>query len=373
LKPPSEVRRARASFALSDANGEAVASGDAEAVIEAAGLTVGPVSVSFLDVDGVAAGDYRVQLQLWPDGALLLSQLGRRFETFVAELRRARNQTRVAGLLAHGVSAPETFAGAVTAGGATRSAELQVYDTHVTLVPEDGDPWQVALGGVTAVVEQRDPPGLVLEARSGATTVGQLGRWREACHAAVAGRREAQGKLLFELTGSDYYADGRGVARDDPDAFARLLDRFTAGARQASRDVLLAAASGEPRFGLVQLLDPAGDELEAPSPLPAHWAAFLLVPVGAATVFELLAGPSAATYVFRGEPDAVNDDLQLLHFRRAPLALTAEQAVVTPANPHRLALRKLEPLRRLRAITAARVVHDERWASSLDAGLASFR
>ena len=47
--------------------------------------------------------------------------------------------------------------------------------------------------------------------------------------------------------------------------------------------------------------------------LPSNWAVFLLVPVDLGTVLEMLAGPAAATYVFRKEIDAVNRDLQLLH------------------------------------------------------------
>ena len=66
-----------------------------------------------------------------------------------------------------------------------------------------------------------------------------------------------------------------------------------------------------------------------------------------------------------GVLDAVNRDLQLLHFRRAPLALTAEQAALTPDNPHRLALRKLEPLQRLRSMTTARLIHNNAWPESL--------
>jgi hypothetical protein len=87
-------------------------------------------------------------------------------------------------------------------------------------------------------------------------------------------------------------------------------------------------------------------------------------------VLEILAGPGAATYVFRGEIGAVSRDLQALHFRRAPLALTPQQAEVTPANPHRLALRRLEPLIRLRACTTARIVHNEGWAAALTQALA---
>ena len=78
--------------------------------------------------------------------------------------------------------------------------------------------------------------------------------------------------------------------------------------------------------------------------LPEHCATFLLAPAGGRTALEILAGPKAATYVFAEGMERVNLDLQTLHFRRALLALTAEQAKVSSTNPHRLALRRLEPL-----------------------------
>jgi len=91
--------------------------------------------------------------------------------------------------------------------------------------------------------------------------------------------------------------------------------------------------------------------------------------VGGLTALEILAGPSAAPYVFKEGIEGMTRDLQLLHFRRAPLALPPEQAEVTPANPHRLALRRLEPLQRLRACTTARLIHNEGWAEALGAAL----
>ena len=127
---------------------------------------------------------------------------------------------------------------------------------------------------------------------------------------------------------------------------------------------LLDSATADPRIGFVQLLDPDREGLQPAAPLPSNWAAFLLVPVGRCTVLEMLAGPSAATYMFRDGIDAVNRDLQLLHFRRAPLALTEEQAAIGVDNPHRLALRRLEPLKRLRSAIVARIIHNERWANA---------
>ena len=175
--------------------------------------------------------------------------------------------------------------------------------------------------------------------------------------------------MLTHLTGQEGFADGLGVPRARIKGFERQLERFTAPERLAGAEALLAVGSGEPRLGFVQLLDPDGEALQSPEGLPENWASFLLVPAGDLTVFEILAGPSAATYVFRGGIEAVNRDLQALHFRRAPLALTGPQAEVTPANPHRLALRKLGPLQRLREGTTARLIHTESWAKALHGAL----
>lgn len=361
----SETRRAVAAFALSDENAAVVQSGEAEAVIGDDGLSVGPVTVSFLDADVLVAADYRIEIQLWPGGRLVLSQLGRRFDTFAQELATVRNHARVAGLLAHGIAMPEVFPGARLSDAGPQPAEFQVYDTHVTVVPRDDDPWQLPFGAMNIVRSQVEPPAVVLETGEGLTICGQLARRREAFEAAIVERRETQRALLAELTGESGFSDGRAIARDALRDFDGLVDRFTAPERTSCRDTLLAAATGGPRVGFVQLLDPDTEHLASPTAVPSNWAVFLLVPAGAVTVLEVLAGPSAATYVFRGDIDAVNRDLQLLHLRRAPLALTAEQAVVTPSNPHRLALRKLEPLRRLRSITTARLIHTDSWAEAL--------
>ena len=142
--------------------------------------------------------------------------------------------------------------------------------------------------------------------------------------------------------------------------FTGLLERFTAPERVSCAHTLLDGASADPRIGFVQLLDPDHEGLQSAAPLLSNWAVFLLVPVAASAVLEMLAGPAAATYVFREGLDVVNRDLQLLHFRRAQLALGEEQAAISVDNPHRLALRKLDPLKRLRSVTVARIIHNER-------------
>ena len=365
----SDVRRAPAAYVL---RGTAAAQqGEGEAVIGDDALSVGPVTVSFLDADALRAADYRIEMDLWPSGRLEPSQLGRRFDTFRAALARARSQARVAGLLAHGIEMPEVFGGALLDGRTASAAEFQIYATHLTVVPEGADPFQVPHGALTGVAVSDDPPSVVLETTGGRTVAGQLGRKRDAFRDAVSKRRDAQARLLEALTGVAEFADGLALPGSRVRGFDALLSRVTAAERAEGAATLMGAAKGgEPRLGFAQLLDPDAEAVQPATPLPENWAAFLLVPVGKVAAFEVLAGPSAATYVFEGDPDTVGRDLQALHLRRGPLALTDKEAELTPANPYRLALRRLEPLARLRKATRARVIHIEGWAEALKRALA---
>lgn len=361
-----DTRRAGVAYALAGTAGAGVQTGRAEAVIGDDDLSVGPVTVSFLDADALRAADYRIEIDCWPAGRLTLDQFGRRFDTFLRELTRARNQARVRGLLAHGVTMPATFAGALL-DTTVRPAEFQVYDTHVTIVPADADPHQLPLGALTAVEGQDDPPAVRLADGSGSTIIGNLGRQRDALLRAVTERRDAQARVLNALTGLRCFADGLAVPRPDVAGFDDLVKRYTAPDRAACAARLLAAAQGaEPRLGFVQLLDPDPDSAdEGPTALPEPWASFLLVPLGGRVAFEILTGPAAATYVFEGDAAVVGSHLQALHARRAPLALSEDDARLTPANPYRLALRRLEPLRWLRGATRARLVHNDGWEAEL--------
>lgn len=361
-----ETRRAPAAFAFQDAGGAITARGQGEAVIDDDGLSVGASGVAFLDADTLRAEEYRIEIGCWPDGTLLLNQLGRRFDTFTAELRRSRNQARVAGLLAHGIGMPTVFPGAVLGQSSARPVECQVYDTHITLVPEDGDPWQIPVGALTSVETTDEPPAVALVCADDRTIIGLLARRRDEFHRAVTERRQAQARLLESLTGTPGFADGLGIEHRRGPRFDALVERWTVPDRVAGATTLLGAArGGEPRFGFVQLLDPDGDAVQGLAHLPEHWSSFLLVPAGPLTVLEILAGVGAATYIFEAAIQGVNRDLQLLHFRRAALALRGKEAEPTAGNRYRLALRRLEPLRRLREATRARLIHNDDWAGAL--------
>jgi len=361
-----DTRRAPAAFRFEPVGGATPTGGETEAVISDDGLAVVDVTVAWLDADSVTASDYHITIDCWPGSRLHLSQLGRRFDGFAAALARARNRARVAGLLAHAPAMPDVFPGALLGKGTPHPAEFQVYATHVTVVPDGADPWQVPHGSLTDVATSDEPPAVVLTTPDGRTVIGQLARRRDEFHRAVLEQRETQAAALAEYAGQPGFADGRGVPKGAIRDFDALLTRCAAADRlEGARAMMAAAFGGEPRLGFAQLLDPDGESLRAPAALPDNWASFLLVPVGRRVALEILAGPSAATYIFNSTMDAVNRDLQLMHFRRAGLALTAEQAEITPGNPHRLALRKLAPLQRLRAATHARIIHGSGWPGAL--------
>jgi hypothetical protein len=365
----ADERQAPGYYTRLDAKGNTLEQGAGTAVVDDAGLHIGPLVVSHLDADGLRIADHRIEIDLWPNGRLLVTGLGRRFDTFARVLAQARNRARVVGLLAHGLGQPEIVDGAVLDEPSPGRAQILVYDTHVTLVPETGLPWQVPFGALTAIEPIETPPGIELRGASGITTLGWLARHRDALCATLTERLHGQRRLLAEVTGQDGFADGLGVPRSAVTEFDRTVARFTAPARTESMRAVLAAADAEPRLGFVRLLDPDDETLESPAPLPEHWASFVLAPVRTRTVLEVLAGPSAATYVFDGAIDDINRDLQQLHFRRAPLALGDEAAKLTPDNPLRLALRALDPLRRLRDRTHGRVVHGDGWPAAFRTAL----
>ena len=362
-----ETRKARAAYALYDAGGGVEASGEADAEAGDAALTVGSVALDWLDADTLRAADYSLTLDRWPAGRLVLSQLGRRFGTFSAAAREARDRARVAGLLAHGLDEPLPFTGAVLEPAPVREARLLLYATHLTVVPKEDEPFQVPYGAIVGLRVDTARHAVALETTGGSIVLGQLGRRTDAFHSALGAGRGAQVKRLADLTGEAVFADGQGVARPALHRVDELARAFAAPERAAGLPALLLAADPPEavRFGFVELLDLDEQLAPAARELPEHLASFLLVPVRRHVVLEILAGPSAATYVFEGAIGEINRDLQALHFRRRPLALSGREAELTSSNPYRLALRKLPALQRLRAATSARLNHGTGWEAAL--------
>jgi len=365
MKSDIEPRRATGSWSLTGAAGETVASGDGDLLVTDDGLSFGPRAIEHLDADELLAHDRSIEIGLWPSGRLALGMLGRRWDTFTAALKAARQAKRVEGMLAHGIDAPVRFRGAVV-DPAFASADLLLYPTHLAVAPEAGDPWQLPLGAIRAIDHNGLDWTIDVEARGALTRFGQLARDTEKF--AIELRRAAgESRKALGAPSSAPFADGQGIAEAELPGFRDFVERRSSAERSDCAAAILARSSS-PRLGLVKLLDTDSEALAAREPLPESVAAFLLAPVGALVVLEILSGPSAATYVFSGEIEAINRDLQELHFRRRPLQLS-DAELSSPTSPYRLAARRLEALKRLRAATRARIVHDERWAKSFEAAV----
>ena len=368
-----ETRRALCAYETDGLEG-APARGEGEARIDDEGVSVGGLRVEFLDADAFTDERRVLTLGLHPAGALRISMLARRHETFAKALGEARDAARVRGLLAHGLGTPEPFEGALLEPGPARDARLLVWPTHVAVVPAGADPFQVPLGGVTDVRFTEGTWEVVLDAPGGPFHFGQLARRTDAFARAVRAARAAMLERCATASGTRLFADGRAVPysalRSD---FERLLESWSAPERlDGAREIVRRAGRELSAIGLAELLDPDEAGLAAKVELPENTAAFLLAEVRGRVVLELLSGPSAATYVFRGRREEIGADLAALHFRRRGLALTRAEESGPAGRAYRLALRRLEPLKRLRAATLARVVHDESWpeslAKALDAG-----
>ena len=366
-----ETRRALCTFETEGIPG-APRSGRDEALVDDDGMGVGGVRIEFLDADTLTDEHRVLTLGLHPSGQLRLSMLARRHETFSMALAEARDAARVRGLLAHGLGEPERFDGALLEPGPGRDARLLVWPTHVTVVPAGSDPLQVPLGSVDEVRFVEGTWEVVLATEDGALHFGRLARRTDAFARAVRDARSSMLESCVRTSGTRLFSDGRAVpARDLDTDFERLLVSFSAPERlDGAREIVKRAGRDSCALGLVELLDPDDEGLAAKEELPESTASFLLAQVGGLVALELLSGPSAATYVFRGTLADVARDLAGMHFRRRALALTGVEARGPAGRPYRLALRRLEPLKRLRAATAARVIHDEGWGEALSKALA---
>ena len=276
-----ETRRALCAFETEGLAG-APAGGEAEAIVDDDGVSVGGVRVEFLDADTFTDERRVLELGLHPAGRLRISMLGRRHETFARALAGARDAARVRGLLAHGVGTPEPFDGALLEPGPPRDARLLVWPSHVTVVPAGGDPFQIPLGSVDEVRFVEGTWEIVLVTAAESFHLGRLARRTDAFARAVREARAAMLERCAKASGTGLFADGRAVPAGDlgPD-FERLLVSFSAPERyDGAREIVKRAGRDRCHLGLAELLDPDEAGLAAQEELPENTAAFLLAASG---------------------------------------------------------------------------------------------
>jgi hypothetical protein len=246
-------------------------------------------------------------------------------------------------------------------------AELFIFPTHLTVAPAAGDARQIPLGAVRSVRHNQELWAIDVEAWDRTIRFGQLARLTGTFAATLS---EAVANSRAELGAqrqSPLFADGLGVPSSRLPAFEQLLEGWSAPERFEGVKAIVARTT-DARLGLVKLVDSDDELLAARDPLPANVAAFVLAPIGPRVALEVISGPSAATWVFEGDIDAIAHDLQILHYRRRPLVLS-DAEMASPTSDYRLAARRLEPLRRPRAARRGRIFHDGAWEAKVLAAL----
>lgn len=323
------------------------------------GLDTGGRSLDWVEMDGVAVRGHAVELAMYDEPPVTITMLGPRFDTFVAELTKARSRARRAALL-QWTGTPEiaAFTQSPASGGDT-PVGIHVFADGFTVEPWSGVPELVPFALVSDVI--RDGYRIVFRRRGlGDVTVSRLGprtdEFLAVVHRCLLDEHDAMAAAFadFDDRLSGFSApNGWAVAPEQARAFGgALVDAFGAGTRAAEVAQLAGLAAGGMRYGMS--LQPSG-------PMP-----FLLA-VGRTTIAveSVESDEARATYVFAtADVDALNRGLIMVSFRREAIHLPT--AVLGRWS---LAARTLPVVGWMRSALAARVIHDENWADRISAAL----
>lgn len=147
-------------FILSDISHKAIATGEADIVLESDRLIVLPrlgesIYLSLIDIIDITAEDYHVQILMSSNEKLSISDLGYKFDDLVASLARARNALIMKYLLINESVRKQAVSGRLRlmrADGTSRTfenCELILYDTSIVFNPVNTDPIRIRYSRIT--------------------------------------------------------------------------------------------------------------------------------------------------------------------------------------------------------------------------------
>jgi hypothetical protein len=365
-----------------------------------------PFRLDLDDVDGVLEdGPLAIRLALAGGLALELTKLGRQRDALLRELRGAWRTHAVDRLRLGEAEAPQRFEAEVTRAGATSPAEVRVFGTRLAVVTDAGAAFAQPLGSLTAVKFDEGAYAVELTAAEGAWRIAKLGKQTQPFLRLLEDRRAAlhrrAGTALQLLLPSLDSLTLRRLGALLPDggvATAAALDAIKPGTFAALARVAAVTPALKKSIGALQksaapgaavciaeLREPEEDaepdvELEAaseeeapapPNPGLEKRAVGLIFPLagGRALAVEVGGHAGKATYVFRGgaeQAGALLADWAQLDWKREPIYLGEDKLCAGPHGSWRMALRRSEPLKRLRAAYLGRVKHDGTWQANLD-------
>jgi len=401
-------------YVLTDMAGQETSSGEALARLEEENLAILPrfgeaLFLSYRDILDISEGDYEIRITLNSKEALLLSNLGYRYEDFLRVLSKLRNEVLLEDMLVQenlrisGVEAEVVYWDESGEESGRGKCEPRLYETAIVVIPERGDLLRIPYSDLLEISEEDHK--LILTTEYGPKIVlSKMGNQFDPFAKALSVlnnelQLKVQSSLKELLPGFDplvirkaarFMREGRAAKRSDiesisADLWIELEKRLEVVGIKEGYDFLKALSQQEKIcVGLKRGL--LGD-------LTGEYIWFL-IPIysvtrgepGNAIAMEATAGEDGgkATYFFRivsrkdypefkeieklhKEADdlikRINRCMLDINFRREPIYLPDEKLEEPPYLKYKFAVQRLPGLQTLRHLFIGRVIHasPEQW------------
>ena len=240
---PTIIECSQLNYSMADEQGEPLAGGEASARIDAESLSLSPkmgepLLLSLREITGLNAADYRLEIVLSSGEKLAFFNLGRRFDDFVRELVKARNEILLKDMLMEEKVLKQGVKGTYSLAEGeqvSRSGpcEVRVYETGLLVLPEASDPFRLPFSFISSAQAQ-DYRLTVTTERGQALVLSMLGRefdplaraLNDAMNA-LSLKAQATFKELVPLADSSmvrkaarHVKDGRAAMKKDLDAIS---------------------------------------------------------------------------------------------------------------------------------------------------------
>jgi hypothetical protein len=181
----ASIMAAPCSYSLHDSSGAEVAKGEAEIKLEEDKLTILPkfgevITLSYIDVVEIRAGDFRISMTLLSKEALIIFDLGYKFDDIDSNLFRFRNEVILRYLLMNESIKRSQIWGdlaAVSPSGTKidiGKCEIRLYETSLVFLPRTGEPIRLHFANLKEV-ETKDYMILVKTEKGDQFIIQRLG------------------------------------------------------------------------------------------------------------------------------------------------------------------------------------------------------
>ncbi len=407
------------SYILKENDGQEIAGGQSNLLLDAEKLNVVPASgeplpINYRDIVRLAKADYKVEVDLVSREKLTIFNLGYKFEDFARTFSNLNNEVILKDLLMNetqvkpGVEAELRYIDEKKNAAARGLCELRIYETGLVIIDSAGEFIRIQYSDVAKV--QSENYSLVIETENGDSyAFSRMGRELDPSFEAVNKlmnelAKKVQTSLKEMFPSQDQLVirkaarlmkEGRAARRLDieaisPGIWTELEKKLETLGVKEEYDYLKSLSQAERicigiKRGLmgdltgeyVWFLSPIfSTELSKPGNVVAMEAAST-EGSGRATYFFRLIDPEKyrnckSLEDLRAEVDQalkrINRCLITINFRREPIYLSDEQLNTKTYIGYQRAISKLPALRELRRSFLGRVIHNspEQWKESVD-------